>query len=256
VQGLERDGGGWILRTRRETVRADRVFANVLPQALGPLAGLPERAVRRRARRVESGWSACMLYLSVDEGCPLGPAPLHFEIVQDPGAPLDGGNHLLVSLGPTGDAERAPAGRRVATVSTHIDPKRYAADPAGVANLAQQRLRDGLAAHLPEVAEHIAMEMTGSPRTFERFTRRPGGLVGGVPRRAGLDHSLDLFPRPVAPGLHLVGDSALLGQSVLATALGGQRAAPAALRGWAPGRRGARTPHRPHDPADSQDESR
>jgi len=72
--------------------------------------------------------------------------------------------------------------------------------------------------------------MTASPRTFARFTGRHRGFVGGVPRRAGLDHYLDLAPRPVANGVWLVGDSVFPGQSTLATALGGQRTAVAALR--------------------------
>lgn len=33
-----------------------------------------------------------------------------------------------------------------------------------------------------------------SPRTFERFTQREGGAVGGVPRRAGLHHYHPLSP--------------------------------------------------------------
>ena len=65
--------------------------------------------------------------------------------------------------------------------------------------------------------------MPASPRTFERFTRRSGGWVGGVPRRAGLS-AYDLrLPFRVAPGLYLVGDSVFPGQSVLATAVGGTK---------------------------------
>jgi phytoene dehydrogenase-like protein len=72
--------------------------------------------------------------------------------------------------------------------------------------------------------------MTASPRTFERYTGRPGGLVGGVPRRAGLHNYAGAWPRPLAPGLWLVGDSVFPGQSTVATALGGLRTA-AALAG-------------------------
>ena len=67
--------------------------------------------------------------------------------------------------------------------------------------------------------------MTASPRTFERFTGRFAGYVGGVPRRAGLHNNLRLGPMHIAPGLHLVGDTAFPGQSILATALGGTKLA-------------------------------
>jgi phytoene dehydrogenase-like protein len=87
-----------------------------------------------------------------------------------------------------------------------------------------------VARRAPEIAAATRAVMTGSPRTFERFTGRTGGFVGGSPRRAGLANYRTLGPTEAAPGLFLVGDSVFPGQSTLATALGGQRAAVAALR--------------------------
>lgn len=232
VRQITPDGTGYRVQTRSGEVRAGRVFANVLPQGL---QGLIDGALPRlsgRGERVEAGWSACMLYLGLDRACPLPNHAQHFEIVQRPGEPLEHGNHTLVSVAPADDPDRAPDGQRVATVSTHIDPAVLAGDdPGAVIDAVHQRMREGLRAHLPEVAEHIAFEMTASPRTFKRFTRREGGLVGGVPRRVGLSQYLDIFPRAVRQNLYLVGDSVLLGQSVLATTLGGQRTAIAARGG-------------------------
>ena len=67
--------------------------------------------------------------------------------------------------------------------------------------------------------------MTGSPRTFERFTLRAEGLVGGIPRRAGLEYYDDFFPSAGARGLYMVGDSVFPGQSTLATSIGGVKLA-------------------------------
>jgi phytoene dehydrogenase-like protein len=68
--------------------------------------------------------------------------------------------------------------------------------------------------------------MPGTPVSFQRFTHRSLGWVGGFPQT-------NLFrawaPR-LAPGLWLVGDSIFPGQSVLAVALGGMRVAGAVLR--------------------------
>jgi phytoene dehydrogenase-like protein len=65
------------------------------------------------------------------------------------------------------------------------------------------------------------------------------GYVGGVPRRVGLRHYRPqaLWPRQAIPGLYLVGDSVLLGQSTLAVALGGVRTAEkiAARDAWSHG---------------------
>ena len=68
--------------------------------------------------------------------------------------------------------------------------------------------------------------MPGTPVSFQRFTHRSLGWVGGFPQTS-------LFrawaPR-LAPGLWLVGDSIFPGQSVLAVALGGMRVAGAVMR--------------------------
>jgi len=230
VKGLSREGSGWRVSTRRGDVYADQVLANVLPGALEGL-GVPLRPhLQRRQARVASGWGACALYLGVDASADLPEGPHHIEIVQQPGAPLPSGNHMLVSLGDGADTERAPPGQRTATVSTHIDPALLGDDPAAAVQAVQERLREGLRTHLPALAQAIRTEMPASPRTFQRFTRRGGGLVGGIPRRVGLGQYLDVLPRPAAPGLWLVGDSVLLGQSVLAAATGGHRTAVAALR--------------------------
>jgi phytoene dehydrogenase-like protein len=89
----------------------------------------------------------------------------------------------------------------------------------------QGRMREVIAARAPEWSEQVVFAMTASPRTFQRFTGRSGGAVGGIPRRAGIRHYLSAWPRPVIPGLWMVGDSVFPGQSTLATAIGGVRTA-------------------------------
>jgi len=91
----------------------------------------------------------------------------------------------------------------------------------------QDRMRQTLSRRAPALVDDLKFEMTASPRTFARFTGRHRGYVGGVPRRVGWRHYRPraLWPREAAPGLYLVGDSVLLGQSTLAVALGGARTA-------------------------------
>ncbi len=88
-------------------------------------------------------------------------------------------------------------------------------------------MQETLVARAPEIVAATTHELPASPRTFARFTGRPGGWVGGVPRRHGLGAYRELFPAPIEPGLWLVGDAVLLGQSTLATFIGGLRTAEA-----------------------------
>jgi phytoene dehydrogenase-like protein len=120
------------------------------------------------------------------------------------------------------------------TCSTHVDAQALRGLPAQeqgsfVASI-QQAMRETIARRAPELWASKVFEMTASPRTFERFTLRPGGLVGGIPRRAGLGQYTQLGPFEAEDRLWLVGDSVFPGQSTLATAIGGMRTAEAVLR--------------------------
>jgi phytoene dehydrogenase-like protein len=216
--GLQRVHGAWEVRTKRGPIRAPTVVANLAPHALRAL--VPSADLGALAARVETGWGAVMSYRQVrDDGLPT--RAFHLDLVADPARPLIDGNHVLVSV-----SEPRPGGIRTATISTHT---RLVGDARAHVERVQDAIRATVRARAPEVDAATIHELPGSPRTFARFVGRPGGWVGGVPRRAGLAAYVGLWPRPVDDGLWLVGDAVLLGQSTLATFAGGLRTA-AAIR--------------------------
>lgn len=233
VHGVERTPGGWRVQTRKGVVVAPAVVANVLPQALPSLLGRASPRAEAIGRRVEDGWGAVMLYLALDAGAPLPPEAHHLELVHYPESPYIHGNHVFLSISGRDEA-RGPEGRRTVTCSTHVDAAKLRGLAPGqqgafIAEI-QAAMRATIARRAPEIQAHQVLEMTASPRTFERFTLRPGGLVGGIPRRAGLAQYTQLGPFEAEERLWLVGDSIFPGQSTLATAIGGLRTAEAVLR--------------------------
>lgn len=206
--------GGWTVSTRRGELHAPLVFANVLPQAL-PSLGVQGAAPL--ARQVAQGWGACMLYLQIDRDA-LPPDPHHLDLCADPAERYWQGNHVFCSVGA---ADESIDGLRPVVASTHVPIDASAHDISAV----QARMRSTIDALAPTLAAAVRHSFPASPRTFERFTRRSRGLVGGIPRRAGLSQYARLLPRPIRRGLYLVGDSTLLGQSTLAAALSGIRIA-------------------------------
>jgi phytoene dehydrogenase-like protein len=216
VRGLTREGGRWIADTRQGRFTSPRVFANVAPHALPGLAGVDTPRVRRMMRRVETGAGAAASFLQLSR--PLG--DFHLDLTADPTRPTVAGNHVLCSV--SGDT---------AVVTTHVPQP---ATPEEVGRI-QAELRRTLERLAPEVASVITKEWTASPRTWARFTFRPGGWVGGVPRRVGPGAYAELLPRAVAPGLWLVGDAVGFGQSTLATFITGRNTARWSLAGTRPG---------------------
>ncbi len=167
-----------------------------------------------------------MLYLPLE---PDGEGPHHIELVADNARSFLEGNHVFCSIGDATEQDEVARNERTATVSTHVPMATLLALPdhqrgVYVAEV-QERMRHTLSAQAPDVATAIRETMSASPRTFERFTGRTHGLVGGVPKRAGLHNYRDMVPTPVLDGLYMVGDTAFPGQSTLATAIGGVKTA-------------------------------
>lgn len=233
---LESTPRGWRVHTRHGTWLAPRVMANLLPDALAPLlvgadSALPH--LQRLAEPLSDGWTAAMLYLTLRPPPGAGRGAHHLDLTCDP-ADLTCGRHVFLSVSAAADA-KAGSGLRTALLSTHVPIRWWRGLPpveqpaAHEAILAE--MRHTLAHLAPEWASGVVGEFSASARTWQRFTGRPDGKVGGAPRRAGLHNYSQLHPVEAAPGLWLVGDSVFPGQSALATATGGQRAAVAAMRG-------------------------
>ena len=172
-----------------------------------------------------------MLYVGLDGSAVPRDYALHHQVIVR--EPMGEGNTVFLSLSPAWDAKRAPKNRRALTISTHTGLSTWwhlyehdrAAYQARKAEYVERVLKAAQVAlpHLREAAETI---LPGTPVTFERFTRRLDGWVGGFPQT-------NLFrawsPR-LDPNLWLVGDSIFPGQSTAAVALGGLGVANAVLQ--------------------------
>lgn len=79
---------------------------------------------------------------------------------------------------------------------------------------------------LPGLRDFAEIILSGTPVTFQRYTQRKLGWVGGFPQTSLFR---TLGPR-VASNIWLVGDSIFPGQSTAAVSLGGLRVAEMVLK--------------------------
>ena len=209
------------------TFPADVVIANLPPWNVARLLGdQAPRKLRDLPPRPQNVWGAFIVYVGLDGGAVPADFPLHHQVVR--GEPMGNGNTVFLSFSPAWDASRAPEGRRTLTLSTHTelggwwdlyehDREAYKARK----NAYLERVLAAAEIALPDLRDAADLILPGTPVTFERFTHRAWGWVGGFPQTS-------LFrawgPR-LAPNLWLVGDSVFPGQSVPAVALGGLRVA-------------------------------
>ncbi len=222
------DGRPIAVETRRgDRFPADRVIVNLPPWNLLPLLGDAAPAwLRRLPPRPTDGWGAFTVYVGLAADALPASFPLHHQLLRR--RPLGEGNSLFLSLSPTWDQERAPAGRRALTISTHTDLARwwrwFDEDRAAYEEAKRRFADDILAAAetvIPGLRDAADLVLPGTPVTFQRFTRRRWGWVGGFPQVSLLRAR---GPR-VRPGVWMVGDSIFPGQSTAAVALGGLRVA-------------------------------
>lgn len=228
-------GRAVAVRTARGLeARADVIVGNLTPWSLAGLLGdAAPAALTRRIQRRAPTWGAFMVYAGVDEVVFADKAS-HHQIVMDARRPMGDGNSVFVSASSTEDAGRALHGQRAVTLSTHtaVEPwialKR--ADPTAYerrkAEYAQRLLRAAERA-LPSFRAGLRFQLTASPNSFEHFTRRPLGMVGGFAQTTLWSA---WGPRTPIHGLWLVGDSIFPGQSTAGVTLGAMRVAGALLR--------------------------
>ena len=210
---------------------ADQVVANLPPWNIRELLDLreglyPESLARLDdiERDLDDKWGAMVVHAGVDEATIDPAAPLHHQVHLGP--PSGEGNTVFVSVSPGWDRSRAPAGKRAVTITTHTrlgqwwemlarDPKEYAFRKATY----QDRLLEGAELAIPGFRLGLERAYAGTPVTYESYTGRKRGWVGGMPQ-TDLGNA---FSPSIDPGLYMVGDSLFPGQSTLAVSLSALR---------------------------------
>lgn len=226
--------GVWAKKGRRSKQEdffpADFVIANTTPWSLEQLlADSAPKSLRRENQHRDATFGAFVLHLGVkSDFLPDGFAD-HHQFLMDVDGPLGEGRSLFMSVSPDWDVSRAPDGERAMTITTHTRVQQWW-DLLNRDESEYYRRKDAYAQtfianidrFLPGFKDAITFMMPGSPVTYEFYTRRHMGMVGGFPQKS-------LFgargPRTGVDNLRLVGDSIFPGQSTAGVSLGALRVA-------------------------------
>jgi C-3',4' desaturase CrtD len=236
VDLIERCDGGYRVATRKGAITAAQVVS-ALPISL--TARIAPALVGRRLRRYLRRDEACLggalvVFLGVPEAEVAGQPFTHHQLLQSYGAPLGDGNNMFVSVSAAGDERSAPPGHRAVMVSTHCGLGAW----EGLDRAAYERRKRAAGARLLALARRVYPALgrrpvvyeVATPRTYERYTRRPRGAVGGVMQslrnsnQRAVPH--DLGP----PGFWLAGDTTWPGLGTVACVLGSRIVADGVLR--------------------------
>jgi C-3',4' desaturase CrtD len=220
----DNDAAGVVVRNQKtgevRTEAADIVVANVTVQNLvkliannlplqNSLTSLPLNLYKTRVQNLPQPSAAFVVYLGVKETAIPANCPPHLQFMYDYDGAIGENNSLFVSVSHPGDG-RAPAGYATIIASSFVDGNRwygegvdYAAMKAEYTNTAIERLGD----YFDLSPDNIVFTEAGTPRTFERYTARDRGIVGGIGQRVSTFGPFGVATRTPVTGLWLVGDS-------------------------------------------------
>jgi phytoene dehydrogenase-like protein len=174
---------------------------------------------------------AVVVFLGVPEREVAGQDFTHHQLMQDYRRPLGEGNNMFVSVSSGGDLQSAPAGHRAVMISTHTDLEGWDGPDY------DQRKKE-IGEHLvrcaqrvyPRLGERALVYQVGTPHSYERFTWRPRGAVGGVRQTLRNTNQLAVPHDIGVKGLWLVGDTTWPGLGTVACVLGSRIVAEGILR--------------------------
>ncbi len=225
VDRVEQSTEGFAVTTRRRQVlRTRQVALNVpLDLAVDLLGRSLVGRLARRERQSRAQWSAFTGYVAFRRETTDDNGPLFHQVLQDYDQPIHDGNNVLVSLSPPGDPGYGPPDVRVATMSTHTRPAEWSGLDNDARRLKKQdyaqRLLKALDRAIPGASENLTHAEFATPRSFQRYTRRKAGAVGGPPVSRGNSTFLAVDSDVLGPGLWVVGDSVFPGQGTMAVVL-------------------------------------
>lgn len=168
-------------------------------------------------------WSAFMIYLTIPTD--KNRVSLYYQIHTD-AIPHCETRSFFVSLSHPDDLIRSINGRQVVTISTHtranvwlgLESDDYKKKKAESAEFILNILKDKFQLKDNDLQNII----TGSPKSFIKYTNRYNGLVGGIPHSLKRNPIDFLIAKSPVENFYMLGDTQFPGQGIAAVVLGAQ----------------------------------
>jgi phytoene dehydrogenase-like protein len=173
--------------------------------------------------KYNSAWGAFTINFAVETKDDL--PSVYFQIHSEKEIPYCNSKSIFVSFSEKDDFEKAPLGFRTVTISTHTDVNNW----YDLTKDEYEKRKELAASSILNIfdnyfAEKLGNEklflLSGTPNTFEFYTQREKGFVGGIPH--SIKRNLMFMPPNVTPfeNLYMVGDTVFPGQGTPAVILG------------------------------------
>jgi phytoene dehydrogenase-like protein len=224
VERVEGRKGNFLIKTRRGYFQATQVVSAIPAASTACIAPLPvAKALQPYLRRdTHAMGGAIVVFLGVPEDEVSHQTFTHHQLLQDYTKPLGYGNNMFISV--PGDLKSAPAGHRALMISTHCPLEDWEGLPPDLYHAHKQTVGEQLVSLArrvyPTLGHNAIVYEIGTPRTYERFTHRPRGGVGGVHLTIANSNQHALPHDIGVAGFWLAGDTTWPGLGTVACILG------------------------------------
>ena len=225
VTSITQRNGMWeVMCANGECYHARTVVSSIPIWNMQSLTGdRVQRYFTSKASTFDRSWVGLTLYFALD-GVPKIPST-YVQLYLDEPIPFVHSGSLFLTISHPTDNEKAPEGHTTVTASTHALADDWDDCSPEVARERKQQIIDGMLALIKRrMHEFEGMQMLhvegGTPQTWERYTGRYRGYVGGIPH--DIRRPLLTLPPNNTPfsGLYMIGDSVFPGQGTPAVMMG------------------------------------
>lgn len=225
VEKISKENIACKVITNKGEYYAKKIISNI---PIWNNASLFKDAVARKyfdslSEKNSEAWGAFTLYFGVeDKFNDYGSLyhQIHFK------SSIAASGSVFVSISKSGDEKKAPAGWRTVTISTHIgNPEEWKNYPEEDYEEKKKILTDEIMKLLEENFDNFInckrkYVLSGSPKTFEFYTKRKNGYVGGMPTTIKRNFFRQIPSKTPIEDFYLVGDTVFPGQGAPAVLLG------------------------------------
>ena len=231
VTEVRGSSGDFHISTDRGRYRAEQVVSAIpinLTKEIAPTI-VGEQLDDHVAMLREHEGGAAVVFLGVPETEVADRTITHHQILLDYDEPLGNGNNMFVSVSAPEDSTSAPEGYRAVILSTHCDVESW----QNLDEAAYERKKEAIGEQLlsaartvyPDLATDPVVYEIGTPVTYEAFTNRPRGAVGGY-RQTLENTNQNAVPQDIGiDGFYLAGDTTWPGLGTVACLKGSSIAA-------------------------------
>lgn len=228
VLNFKQENNSWNIRTSKGFFKAKKVI-NSLPIDL--LQTICPDSIKNKlqpfiAKNEKNKGSAIVVFLGVPENEVFNQTLDHHQILLDYESKLGKGNNMFISISEKDDHISAPQGFRSVMISTHCE----LAEWQNLSEMEYQIKKENIGQYLIEIARKVYPNLgqnpiiyeIGTPLTYQKFTNRIHGSVGGF-KQTKENANLKAVPQDIGvKNFWLTGDNTWPGLGTVAGLISGR----------------------------------